>query len=147
MNYKILTIPHSAQRYNTVGDYTLKHEQQINISVSDLAEIVPREFAFAVNRRNVETAERYEFLIMIHELVESFLCFQARIPFEEIDKFDMSYSGAGEPGDDINCPYFKQHKIASEIEKVVAAQFGIDWEEYESTIDLLSAQTEQEKVP
>lgn len=144
MNYKIQTIPHFAQRYNTSGDYQLKHNQQINISISDMINVVPHELLFGATKKDVALAEKYELLIAVHELIESLLCFQAGIPFQIIDDFDMNFKGIGEPGDDISCPYFQEHAIALKIEKELAAQLGIDWEAYTNAVNKLSEQKEQE---
>lgn len=113
----IRSIPHQDQRYDTVGDY---YEMEglggkfLSISVSQLED-----------RREV-------MLIAIHELIEWALCQAKGITNEEIDKFDFAFKDylGREPGDDPRAPYFHQHQVASVVERLLAAELGVDWEEY-----------------
>jgi hypothetical protein len=115
MRIIIDTIPHSDQRYNTVGDY-FQAEDALVINVSQLAD------------------RREMLLIAIHELVEWALCDVAGISNEAIDAFDLQYpeSADQEPGDSISAPYRRQHLIASGVEKILAAEMGVNWLEYET---------------
>lgn len=126
MNINIKTIPHSKQRYNTVGDYdSVDINCGVNISISGL--------------RNW----KYELLVAVHELIELSLCYHRDIPEEIITKFDMDFEKAreetsllqGEPGDAAGCPYRKEHFFATSIERLLAAELGVDWEKYEKTIN------------
>jgi hypothetical protein len=79
----------------------------------------------------------YEFLIALHELIESKLCQERNISDRQIDEFDFAYEEnreAGdiesEPGDSLQAPYHKEHVFASTIEKMMADQLGVDWNEY-----------------
>lgn len=112
MDVRIQTIPHAAQRYPTLGDWYFKHKDILKINISDLE-----------NRD-------YEFLIMVHELVEAYLCLVRGISFEEVDNFDKTFTGDGEPGDSPAAPYHREHFFALFIEQKLAAELGIDWEEY-----------------
>jgi hypothetical protein len=120
MNTIIKSIPHSKQRYNTIGDWkfvdsTIGDPLVLDIYISDLGD----------NKMNA--------LIAIHELVEAVLCRfnDPEITGEEVDKFDMSHPELEEPGEDSRAPYKKQHKFASMIEMLVAIQLNINWDEYE----------------
>ncbi len=117
MTFLIKTIHHSEQRYNTAGDYETK-DGSTEIRVSELGN------------------EDMEFLIAIHELVESYLCKQAGVTDDEIDEFDFIFNGRS-PGDDPTAPYHRQHVLATEIEKKLAAELGIDWVEYDAKITAL----------
>lgn len=144
MNYKIMTIPHAEQRYSTVGDYTSPYSQYIKISVSDMTQAVPRAEPFRLSTEEMRTAERYEFLITIHELVEGFLCHQAEIAFSDIDKYDMN-STSSDPGAQEDAPYHIQHVVAEHIEKFVAQAIGVDWDTYSAAVDsLFPTRSEQE---
>lgn len=117
----IKAIPHAEQRYDTCGDYW-EDEEKLHIAVSQLAD-----------RREV-------LLVAIHELIEWTLCDAAGISNEAIDKFDMSREDdawAREPGDCIDAPYYKQHQFASGIERILAAELGVDWLTYERHIEEL----------
>jgi hypothetical protein len=76
-------------------------------------------------------------LIAIHELIEAALCEVAGITEKQVDEFDMSaeiQDFAGEPGDLHDAPYYRQHQIASGIERLLAAEMGVDWLTYERHI-------------
>jgi hypothetical protein len=79
----------------------------------------------------------YEFLVIIHELVEYVLCWCVGIKPETVDKFDMEFKGNGEPGDSPNAPYHKQHCIATGVERILAAFLGVSWRDYERKINSL----------
>lgn len=120
----IKTIPHEKQRYNTTGDYESSAEETV-ISISQM--------------RN----EQFEFLVAIHELVESFLCQQAGITDAAIDAFDFDFAAkrapndAAEPGDESVAPYHAQHEFAKRIERLVAEELGVDWEAYDACTSAL----------
>lgn len=108
------------QRYETCGDYW---EEPMSLEVR------------VTKYRN----NKYAQLILIHELIEMFLCEQRGIKFDDIDEFDRTYAiydDEGEPGDDPVAPYHKEHVFATKIEKLIAAEMGVDWFEYETTVEL-----------
>jgi Mn-dependent DtxR family transcriptional regulator len=78
----------------------------------------------------------YEFLVAIHEMIEQFLCENAGITDEAITNFDIEYEknrregDNTEPGEDIYAPYHKQHMFAEKIEKLMAEECNINWEDY-----------------
>lgn len=117
-------IPHHKQRYNTSGDYFATQKDLIDFRVS-------------------ESTPEYEFLILIHELVEWFLIRRKGIPIAAIDKFDMDFEDARdqwderEPGDDRKAPYYHEHQTASAIERTLAVFLGVDWHEYEAYINAM----------
>lgn len=121
MKITLKTIPHNEQRYETVGDY-FEENGETTILCSELKD------------------ERYEFLVLIHELVESFICKQRGISEPDIMAFDIEFEknrkegDESEPGDDINAPYRKEHFFATNIEWAVAHELGVDWAEYERTL-------------
>lgn len=113
----IKTIPHNEQRYNTTGDYETK-DGQTEIRVSDMQD------------------PDMEFLTAIHELVESHLCKKAGITDAKIDEFDFVFEGQN-PGDDPAAPYHREHVVATEIEKRLANELGVEWEAYNAKISAL----------
>ena len=114
------TVMHEDQRYPTVGDW-LNLDTRFLILVSRLPDW------------------RYEALIAIHELVEAVLCRHAGITQEAVDAFDIAHPEAPEPGDLTDAPYRHQHAIASGIERLLAAELGVDWLEYDKAIEALDA--------
>lgn len=121
MNVTIQKIPHSSQRYPTPGDWQFDSEGNLTIRVSDLGDW------------------RYEALMAIHELIEVVLCKHAGITEEKVDAFDIQFekerslgihSKEAEPGDHKECPYGRQHFLATVIEELLAKHLDVDWETY-----------------
>lgn len=124
----IHTIPHTAQRYSTVGDWFYKMidgQETLVIHVSTMA------------------SWKYEFLVALHELVEATLCEFNGIGVDQIDAFDKAFEAkraAGntdEPGDDPAAPYRPYHCVATGIERIVAALLGVCWKTYEDHLNSL----------
>lgn len=122
--------PHGSQRYDTVGDYQVveggfvnAREKVLWITVSKLAD------------------RRESLLIAIHELIEAALCATAGVDFAKIDDFDFHQGWPDEPGDHIQAPYYRQHQIATGIERLLAAEMKVDWLEYETHCKELSHDT------
>lgn len=123
LSITIKTIPHYAQRYNTVGDWTWSGDGQLYISVSDMKD------------------EYKELLVAIHELVEVYLCRKRGITEDEVTQFDLTYEKdrkpedlISEPGDSRDAPYRNEHRFATYIERAFCKELGIKWEDYEKTV-------------
>lgn len=120
LNIKIHTIPHMTHRYNTCGDYWVDiSEKTFHIRVSDMKNW------------------KYEFLVAIHEMIEQALTLDRGIKEEAITKFDIDHPELIEPGNSPEAPYNKEHLFATHVEKQLADELGVDWKEYEKTIDTL----------
>jgi hypothetical protein len=122
INYK--TIPNSEHRYPTVGDYW-ETADSVEVRVSSMSDV------------------RFEQLVLIHELVEIFLMQHRKIVLDESDKFDILFEKEreegkhgviDEPGDDPRCPYGREHRFAENIERMLAHELGVDWNEYTKTV-------------
>lgn len=120
----IKAIPHANHRYETCGDYW-EGDDIINFRVSDM--------------KNPD----YEFLVILHELIEYWLIQKKGIRIKDIDDFDIKFeeeralglhSVDEEPGDSCNAPYREEHQFATIIEKEVARAMDIDWDDYDKTI-------------
>lgn len=128
----IKTIPNEEQRYPTVGDY-------FDGRLEDLGGGDCRHFRIS----DMQNAD-YEFLVMVHELIENHFVQKAGISDQAIDDFDKAFEETreqvgdeiemGDPGDDENAPYHKQHVLASRIERFLADALEIDWETYNATV-------------
>jgi hypothetical protein len=124
----IRVIPHSQHRYSTTGDYYEVEEGRWVIEVSELGDA------------------RYEFLVVVHELVEWFLLWLRGVKEEEVRAFDEWWEGEAEkgnvrgdePGYDVRAPYYWEHVFATLVEKMVALQLGVDWGEYRKRLEELS---------
>lgn len=117
-------IPHNKQRYETVGDWYYRN-RELHIRVSMMSDW------------------RYEILVAIHELAEVMLCKHRGIPAAAVDAFDMAFEKArkpgneDEPGDDPKAPYRKEHFFATNIERALALELGVDWATYDAEINAL----------
>ncbi len=124
-------IAHAEQDYNTVGNWKIETDPEsgnfgsCHITVSKMSD------------------PRYEILVAIHELVEATLCAERGIKQSVVDEFDKLFEaervagkhGAGdEPGDDPRAPYHYQHKIATDIERLLAHRMAVDWAAYEREV-------------
>jgi len=124
MKIDIQTIDHSKQRYPTVGDWYFSGDT-LFIRISKMSDA------------------RYEFLVLLHELVEWKLCDWAGITVEMVDEFDKKFEdnrhpdNIDEPGDDGGAPYRIQHCIATGIERIVAALLGVNWNDYAKEVQSL----------
>ena len=123
MNVHIRVVPHNQQRYDTCGDwYYAERQNVLNIVVSELPDA------------------NYEQLVAMHEYIEATLCAEAGIDPVEVDAFDLMFEHEGkdgEPGDDPRAPYYRQHQIATAIEKLLAVELGVNWQEYEKALNAL----------
>lgn len=122
MKIIIETIPHETHRYTTVGDWFYDPDGTLRIKVSDLQDW------------------KREALVAVHELVEVLLCKAQGVSQQDVDKFDLDFEQArlegneAEPGDDPNAPYKKQHCLATSVERLLAAEMGVDWKTYEEQL-------------
>lgn len=126
LHIRIDTIPHEEQRYPTVGDYVGDPHQRLYVSVSHMEDCYK------------------EFLVALHEQIEYFLCRMRGIKEEDITNFDLEYEArreaddkTSEPGDSELAPYRREHIFATQIEKLVCRELGLNWEEYEKTVNSL----------
>lgn len=133
MTITIETIPHEKQRYRTVGDWQVDPAGDLHITVSKLSDW------------------RLEALVAVHEFVEVLLCKRAGIKQIEVDAFDVTFEQNrpksnpheavegeyDEPGDEPTAPYVRQHCIATGIERILAAELGVLWKEYEEELNKL----------
>ncbi len=125
MKSQIESSPHETQRYPTVGDYWDENGTD-HIRVSSMKDW------------------RYEILVAVHEMIELSLVRQRGIAEESITDFDISFEKSredrlviGEPGDHPQAPYRKEHFFATNVERLLAAELGVDWFEYEHYVDNL----------
>lgn len=125
MKIIIETIPHGSHRYPTVGDWYRDDAGRLHIKVSQ------------------EIGDEYALLVALHELIEVVLCEKRGITQESVDKFDIAYEKTrpdgddSEPGDHADAPYRKEHFFATNIERLMSEQLGVDWAKYDAEINEL----------
>lgn len=119
-------IPHDRQRYETPGDFFEDDDGVIQFRISDL--------------RNGD----YNFLVLLHELIEWYLCKRVGIKIKDIDAYDMQfekdrllgkYTKDAEPGHSKGAPYRFAHKFAERIERIVATRLGVNWAWYSKRVN------------
>jgi hypothetical protein len=115
----MVVIPHKNQRYDTVGDWIEPSPGQRMISVSRCG------------------SDESEIAVGIHEIIEQTLCAKAGITQADVDRWDLAFTGDGEPGEAEGCPYFWQHVAATEVEQAVCKAFGLPWEDHERTLGVV----------
>lgn len=122
MNIVIKTIPHSDHRYSTVGDYWFEDDGSLQIRVSDTGNW------------------KHEALVALHEMVEVLLCKDRGISEPDIMAFDMAFEAKrepgneDEPGDDPAAPYGKEHRFAENLERLLAGELGVNWNQYDADL-------------
>lgn len=118
MKIVIETIPHANQRYATCGDY-FEEDGVKHIRVSTLGD------------------RRMEMLVAIHELIESALCDERRIPEPAVKAFDEAHPESDDPGGLPDAPYHREHMFAEFVEKIIATELRVDWDRYGDRIKVL----------
>ena len=131
MKITIETIDHNRQRYNTVGDWLYDPD------LDELTIFVSKQETF-----------QYELAVGVHELVEAVLCINDGVSQKDVDAFDFSLPKnlEDEPGDLPDAPYANQHCIATGIERLLIACFGLQWKPYDDGIVKLSNNYRKGKV-
>ena len=126
----IETIPHNQQRYDTVGDWQFKQvngETHLHIKIS------------AMNDWHQELP------VAVHELIEAYLCKEHGIDEKDVDRWDTYFENANlesincitEPGEHPQAPYYEEHFIATNIERILVSVLGTKWYDYEKIINSL----------
>lgn len=77
----------------------------------------------------------YNFLVLMHALVEQYLCHKHRITDAQVTKFDMDHPQLDDPGNAIEAPYHNEHMVANDIESMLSVALGVEWKKYEEAIE------------
>jgi hypothetical protein len=120
MKIQIETIPHKKQRYETLGDWQWSNAGDLQIKISQT------------------NNEQYNFLLIVHELIEAYLCKFHKISEDTVDQWDMSHLQSRDPAQEVGCPYAKEHFTALRHERLLAGTLNLDWQIYEDKLDQVS---------
>jgi hypothetical protein len=115
----IETIQHDQQRYPTAGDWQWEEDGSLSINVSKMH------------------VQEYMWLVAVHEIIEAILCKANGITDEIVTNWDKDHLYDCDPGGIQDCPYYKEHLVATIVETMLADRLKIDWKEYEKTLDAL----------
>ncbi len=96
-------------RYDTLGDWFWNDDGDMVIQVAGTDPL--------------QSAD--DFLVALHELIEVKLCLNHGITQNNVDQFDLNFTGDGEPGDDPMAPYRAEHRCAMLIEHMAAHFLGL----------------------
>lgn len=130
MQIRFHIIPHSAMRYDTVGDWLFDEHGDLDVYCAVMGE------------------PNYELLVLVHEMHEALLCRKNEVLEEDVCAFDMAYEECRrlklpapcgcfvheEPGNDPHAPYHREHVAATIMEMGLAQSLGVDWEAYDNCV-------------
>jgi hypothetical protein len=126
LKISIRTVPIESMRNGQVGDYFLGPDEWLMIQVADLGDW------------------RKELAVAHHEMYEFGMVLEQGIPIQEIDLYDLKYSGEyDEPGMDPKCPYHIPHVKATKSEYEFLKDLNVETAEYENTINNLFKKEEK----
>jgi hypothetical protein len=78
---------------------------------------------------------RRETLLAIHECVEAVMCHHNGVTVKAVDEFDQKYYETHaddlDAGDEPDAPYRHEHCLATAIERILCAELGVIWSEYD----------------
>ena len=77
----------------------------------------------------------YNFLVLMHALVEQYLCYKHGIKDEQVTGYDKAHTHCDNPGEHEEAPYNEEHVVANNIEEQLSVVLGVDWKKYEEAID------------
>lgn len=124
MNIQLRTIPQVEQR-----------------NVHDVGDWFERDGATHINASKLENPS-YEFLILIHELIEWWICTAWGISDEIVMAWDVAWAEAHphpapgvEAGNDPGAPYHWPHVAAGLVERFVAFVLRVDYQAYDEAIN------------
>lgn len=106
----------SDMRYSTIGDYF---------------DVVGGEVYQVADLGNNDM----NFLVALHELIESHICKKRGINEPDILAWDLAHPESDDPGNEPGCIYGKEHKFAEKVEYMVLEELGITKEDYEAALE------------
>lgn len=147
--FSATVVPHAAQRYPTTGDW-MTRDLCIDVKVSDMGN---RDFEFLIAIHETiegklcleagitdEHVSRFDTLYEAARPTDDRGIMRAAAPVNALlAEFDCGcrITEISEPGDDEHAPYYKQHQLATAVERMLAAELGVSWQRYEqANLDL-----------
>lgn len=118
----VKSIPHDQQEYDTLGNWRLRDA---------ISEQWGQYFGPYMLIEVDEMGDwRKEFIVAIHEMVEAALCQHRGISQADVDAFDKSHLESPQPGDEPDAPYRREHEFATDIERLIGRELGVDLQSY-----------------
>lgn len=135
-------VDHKDQRYDTCGDWQEIRPPRPPKDAYEGQLAPPPHYKISVSRTH---NWRSSVAVAVHELVEMVLCIDACISQAQVDTFDFDWEQRqndprvlplyDEPGDDPHAPYYKQHQIATTVERILIEAFGLTWHKHNAILD------------
>lgn len=126
----VKVIDHKDQRYPTCGDWIFERGSAALVVL--------------VSRTN---DWREAMAVAVHEIVEALLCIHRGVDQKLVDAFDIRFeerrADDSEPGDDPMAPYYEEHQIATNVERLLTTAFGLHWNTYNEHLGDLDETTER----
>lgn len=125
MNIQIKVIPNSDHRPGISGaDWYFDQDGTLQVRVSKMSD------------------ERFELALIVHETVEAILCRNNGVLQSTVDDYDMEFEAKNpqakvEAGDQPDCPYAREHSLATAAERIVAAELALPWKAYDDELNKL----------
>lgn len=138
MNILIKRIDQKEHLFTTIGDWRFDEKGDLIILVSKMSDW------------------RYEATVIVHELIEYFICKNLNVTLEQCDAFDSLFEQeyklgiqplTAEPGFDKRCPFHKGHLFGSFMERIMITILGASWKSYVEECYQLMGITEKVKYP
>lgn len=127
IQFAAFTLPHAQMRsYPDLGDWLVNADNSpALICAADTGD------------------DRSNLAILLHEIVESFICFLTGVREEAVTEFDRKWfaehpESDEEPGNDRSAPYHMAHLIATRYERDFCDQIGLMWSVHEENCDKVS---------
>lgn len=76
----------------------------------------------------------YNFLVLLHAMIEQYLCYRHGVSDEKVTKWDLDNPELDDPGSHHDAPYHSEHMAAENIERAMAYFLKVDWKKYEKEI-------------
>lgn len=71
--------------------------------------------------------------VLVHEVIEKLLCDYYGITAEQVDRDDALILKGKKKVQ--QCSYYRHHRTATKVERIICKAFGLDWREHERNVD------------
>jgi hypothetical protein len=117
--------------------FILETVDKKDIRNEDVGDWIPTAYGGYIKGVDLGDADM-NFVLLVHELVEFYLCMKNGVTDEQVTAFDASFLASGKPGEagnDPDAPYAPFHDFATVVEHLIANKLGIPWETYDQLIE------------
>ena len=121
MNINIQVIPNDQHRPGISGaDWYFDQDRNLQVRVSKMSDW------------------KREVILAIHEACEAILCHYNGVTQQSVDEFDRPFEEAKDNatnvGDKTDAPYRREHCFATAIERIMAAELDVPFQDYDDEL-------------